>query len=129
MILILLLLFQSTCFAGVDFAMFGTEDKQPTFQTDQDAIRFGNEVKWNDEIMRDMSGYLGELMYMIKEEEHAHTRYGILTAKGLRTQYKRCLLALKIMENFKQHGVHGDNAQVGSTVLIGEEPYDQGNKR
>lgn len=128
MILLILLLICSNCYAGMDFTSLRGKDqamiyKIPHFHSLQEGIDFGNKAKWNEDLMIQLKLRLNEFSEILKEiDSYRNPKEDSLEWDIYYKQWRGMNQALQVMEEYKKKGEKGDPAQVGSTFYAGSIP-------
>lgn len=122
LLLIILLLGPSTCFAGIDFAMSSQQHYElPLFENRVEAVTWAHKIKWIEPIRRAVKHKIEELRLETSNVNLA-VPSGIKRAEYLMTEREYYKTALGIIENYRANNIEGDMAQVGSTFYAGEQP-------
>lgn len=114
--LLAFVLVPSLSWGGINFAMTSSEPVRidiPDFKSRGEAIKFANNVKWNDQVLHDLRQLMHGYFYMTWLEGDP-TIKEIENAAWYAQQWEFCQLAIKVIKNFQRHGVRGpqDSAQI-----------------
>ena len=121
LISILFLLLITLCYGGVDFTWDNAMQAQkvydiPIFHSKGEAFIWSNKVKW----IEPLRVQLKNRVYYLRGLYRLENNYEM--AEYYNHQSELCEYALRIVENYRRHGVEGDPAQIGSLLFIGEIP-------
>lgn len=107
---------------GADPAMY-IEDVPGTFSSYDDAIKYANRKKWNDDVLTRLKEKYKELW-----EDAYDPQVGWMLANQnpkdniYRDQWQRIGIAIKIIEKWKAKGIHGE--QNGSYFVASSIPME-----
>lgn len=128
LVIIIFLLLLSPVLAdvgGINFAMTG-QDKYviPVFRSEDEAIEFAIRTKWREPLLQQMITHMNDLW---KNSSDRHSGWLLAGQKQdgniYWEQWKRAEIVVRIMSRYKERGIKGDPAQVGSSFVASSIPW------